>query len=259
MLTSPMVYNSLIRHFLQAVMLRKGINIMTALGKICVSIAERDPRRALELALASVPVADVLEIRLDVLERPDFAQFLAGVSDVPLLFTCRPDWEGGAFSGSEEERLQILAEAALAGGAYIDVELRSPEPLRSALIRQAQAVGAKVIVSWHDFKTTASAQALQSIVQDEYRSGADLGKIVTLARDFADVLRVLGLQELAAEVGFPLCAFCMGEVGKISRVATLELGGAMTYAAPDQGAPAAPGQLPVSALRRIREDLHADH
>jgi 3-dehydroquinate dehydratase-1/3-dehydroquinate dehydratase/shikimate dehydrogenase len=230
---------------------------MTPVGKICVSIAERDPRRALELALASVAAADLLEIRLDLLARPDFAPFLARLPGYPLLFTCRPVWEGGAFAGSEEERLRILALAAEAGGAYIDIELRTAEPLRAQLIRQARAAGAKVIVSWHDFKTTASAQALASILQEEYRSGADLGKIVTMARDYADVLRVLALQELAAEVGFPLAAFCMGKPGKISRVATLELGGAMTYAAPDGGPPAAPGQLPLSAVRRIQECLHA--
>ena len=230
---------------------------MTSPGKICVSIAERDPQRALQLALASAPAADVLEIRLDLLACPDFAPFLGQLPGVPLLFTCRPTWEGGSFSGAEGERTQILARAAEAGGAYIDIELRTAVELRDPLISQARKAGAKVIVSWHDFKTTASPQALASILQEEYRSGADLGKIVTMARDFADVLRVLALQEQALEVGFPLCAFCMGRPGLISRVATLELGGAMTYAAPDGGPPAAPGQLPVSALRRIEEYLHA--
>lgn len=230
---------------------------MPSTGKICVSIAEKDPGRALELALASVPAADVLEIRLDVLAIPDFAQFLDRLSGVPLLFTCRPTWEGGSFTGSEEERVKVLAGAAKAGGTYVDIELRTDPALRANLISQARSAGAKVIVSWHDFKTTASPQALTSILQEEYRCGADLGKIVTTARDFADVLRVLGLQEQAAEVGFPLCAFCMGRPGLISRVATLELGGAMTYAAPDGGPVAAPGQMPVSTMRRIKEYLHA--
>lgn len=229
---------------------------MIAPGKICVSIAEENPRRALELAQASAPLADLLEIRLDVLERPDLTCFLAELPGVPLLATCRPTWEGGFFAGSEEERVGLLARAATAGCAYVDIELRTADALRSPLIRQVRALGVQVIVSWHDFKTTASPQALASILQEEYRSGADLGKIVTTARDFADVLRVLSLQELAAEVGFPLCAFCMGRPGTISRVATLELGGAMTYAAPDGGPLAAPGQLPVSALRRIQECLH---
>ena len=40
--------------------------------------------------------------------------------------------------------------------------------------------------------------------------GADIGKIVTTAKDYVDVLHVLSLQEKAAELDFPLIAFCMG-------------------------------------------------
>jgi len=104
-----------------------------------------------------------------------------------------------------------------------------------------------------NFKTTASARALESIFQEQCRTGADIGKIVTTARDFRDVLRVLGLQKLSHDTGFPLCAFCMGRAGMISRVATLEMGGYMSYAAADDGQPAAPGQLSISAMHMILE------
>lgn len=225
-------------------------------GLICVSIAEQDQALALHLATQAAKLADVLEIRLDALDVPDFTPFLSQLHGATLLFTCRPQWEGGRFQGDESTRVEILTAAAAAGAAYVDVELRTAEELRTSLIKVAQQHGTKVIVSWHDFKTTASSQALASILQEQYRSGADWGKIVTTARDFRDVLRVLSLQEEAAEIGFPLCAFCMGETGTISRIATLDLGGAMTYAAPDGGRSAAPGQLPVSTVHLVREMLH---
>lgn len=228
----------------------------TGMAKVCVSIAENELSRALGLAQEMVALADLVEIRLDALATPDFAPFLATLPGNKLLFTCRPEWEGGGYRGDEEARVALLAAAAAAGAAFVDIELRTVDNLRTSLIKSAQNCGAKVIVSWHDFKTTASPQALKSILQEQYRSGADWGKIVTTARDFQDVLRVLDLQELAAEIGFPLCAFCMGRIGMISRVATLGLGGAMTYAAPDGGQVAAPGQLPLSALCRIRELLN---
>lgn len=227
-------------------------------GKICISIAEKDLARALVAATEAITLADVLEIRLDALATPDFTPFLENFPGAALLFTCRPEWEGGGFRDSEESRVKVLAAAAAAGAAYVDIELRTVEALRTALIKSAQRSGAKVIVSWHDFKTTASTQALLSILQEQYRSGADWGKIVTTPRDFRDVLRVLNLQESAAEIGFPLCAFCMGRMGMISRIATLELGGVMTYAAPDGGKIAAPGQLPASAMRRIQELFRGD-
>lgn len=229
----------------------------TGLCKVCVAIAEDDLPRALVLAKEAVAVADIVEIRLDALSSPDFAVFLANLPGDKLLFTCRPEWEGGGYRGSEEARVALLAAAADAGAGFVDIELRTADDLRSNLIKSAQQCGAKVIVSWHDFKTTASPQALASILQEQYRSGADWGKIVTTPRDFQDVLRVLNLQEPAAEIGFPLCAFCMGSIGMISRVATLGLGGAMTYAAPDGGKIAAPGQLPLSALRQLQEFIDA--
>lgn len=225
--------------------------------RICVSIAEKELPRALELARVTAPQADVVEIRLDALPSPDAVPFLEALPGVKLLFTCRPEWEGGGYAGSEESRIAILAGAAAAGATFVDIELRTVAELRTNLIQSAQKCGTKVIVSWHDFKATASAQALASILQEQYRSGADWGKIVTTPRDFRDVLRVLALQEAAAEVGFPLCAFCMGKIGMISRVATLGLGGAMTYAAPDGGQVAAPGQMPLVSLRTIEGLLHA--
>jgi len=214
---------------------------------ICVSIADGNLERALELAAGAAGQASVLEIRLDALDRPVVAPFIERL-DVPLLFTCRPTWEGGGFAGTEEERFVLLEEAVRGGAAYVDVELRADEELRQKLIGLSRKHRAKVIVSWHDFKTTASSQALQTIFQALYRSGADIGKIVTTARNFQDVLRVLALQESAYEMGFPLCAFCMGQAGMVSRIATLELGGYMTYAAPDHGQITASGQLSLSKM-----------
>jgi 3-dehydroquinate dehydratase type I len=60
---------------------------------------------------------------------------------------------------------------------------------------------------------------------------------------------------MAAENNFPLIAFCMGAIGKISRLATIKLGGYMTYAAPDEGKETAPGQMPVSVLRDMLSRL----
>jgi len=114
----------------------------------------------------------------------------------------------------------------------------------------------KLICSWHNFTLTPSASELEAILGQQIASGAHIGKIVTMAEDSRDVLRVLNLPPLAAEHGFPLIAFCMGEAGMISRAATLFLGGYMTYAAPDSGKGSAPGQLPVSAMRAMLASLN---
>lgn len=225
-----------------------------AVRRLCVSIAAATPAEALTMAQNSEPVADIIEIRLDSMATPDIQIFLAGLSK-PLLFTNRPVWEGGNCVGEEQERIGLLKKAAEGGAAYVDLELNTDSTLATELIATARANNCRTIVSWHDFKCTASSQALTEIFQRQCRSGADIGKIVTTARCFQDVFRVLALQEQAAELGFPLIAFCMGPAGMISRVATTDLGGYMTYAAPDNGPPTAPGQLPASSLRRIFTEL----
>ena len=235
------------------------LNVTTsAVRRLCVSIAGATPAEALALAKEAETIADVIEIRLDSMAHPEIPLFLDGLGK-PLLFTNRPAWEGGSCTGEEKERIALLKQAAQTGAAYVDIELNSDPTLATELIGAARANNCRTIVSWHDFKCTASSQALSEIFQRQCRSGADIGKIVTTARCFQDVFRVLALQEQAAELGLPLIAFCMGTAGMISRVATTDLGGYMTYAAPDNGTATAPGQLPASSLRRIFTELeHAN-
>jgi 3-dehydroquinate dehydratase type I len=82
-------------------------------------------------------------------------------------------------------------------------------------------------------------------------SGAHIGKIVTMAHGANDVLRALNLQEQARAAGFCLSCFCMGEAGRISRLATLYLGGYMTYACLNEEQATAPGQISVRRLREM--------
>ena len=226
--------------------------------KICVALSGTTVEEVLAQARQAAPQADLLEIRLDAMTEPAIAPFIGAVAP-PLLFTNRAAWEGGGYRGSEEGRLHLLRQAVEAGAPFIDIELKTEPGLRDPLIREAGGHGSQVIVSWHNFTTTPSSQGLRTILQEQYRSGAGIGKIVTMARTFQDVLRVLDLQVEAAEIGLPLIAFCMGAAGVISRVATLGLGGYMTYAAADGSQGTAPGQLTISELRAITRGLGHGH
>ncbi len=200
--------------------------------------------------------ADVIEIRLDTLSRPEVKPFFHALGK-PLLFTNRPAWEGGFFTGNEEARLLPLLEAVQCGASYVDLELQAAGAMRDQLLNAVRQTATKMIISWHNFIETPENDGLAKIFYEQLESGAHIGKIVTMAHNFKDVLRVLNLQLLAAENDFPLIAFCMGRPGIISRLATIELGGYMTYAVPDRGVATAAGQLPVTDLRRIMEKLFA--
>jgi len=227
-------------------------------GKICVSIPGATISESIATAAKAAADADVVEIRLDGLDRIEIQPFIDALKK-PLLFTNRANWEGGSFKGSEEQRLQALHEAVALQAAYIDIELKTDDALKLPLISQAKAKGTASIVSWHSFVDTPSSNGLLSILQEQYRSGADIGKIVTMASNYQDVLRVLNLQITADEIGFPLMAFCMGDAGTMSRVATLTLGGYMTYAAASEAEETAPGQITATRMRTILREIYGDH
>lgn len=225
--------------------------------RICVSIAGATVEEGVAAASAVSHQADVIEIRLDSLQEMVVEPFLAQLPG-PLLFTNRPAWEGGMFVGEEEKRIRPLLEAARLGARYVDLELEAPDSSHRALLDVVDEASTRLILSWHHFDQTPSQTELVARLARIRDKGAHIAKMVTMAHDYHDVLRVLSLQEEAASMELPLIAFCMGRPGVISRVATLELGGYMTYCAPDESTATAPGQLSVAALRKIQSLLSGD-
>ena len=226
-------------------------------GKICVSLTGADAAAMHEQALQVGDLADLLEIRLDYMTVPE-PEKCCSLLRRPLLFTNRPTWEGGKFAGTEEERIAPLLEAVRLRAAYVDLELRAALNSRRHLLEAIQEDHlTRLIISWHDFKETPSASELSNILNQMAASGAHIGKIVTTAHSTTDVLRVLTLQEQARIAGFSLIAFCMGEIGRISRLASLYLGGYMSYACLNEKQATAPGQISMHRLHELMQKLAA--
>lgn len=218
--------------------------------RICVSIARETVEEGVTAAESISPQADVIEIRLDRLKTIAVAPFMSRLTK-PLLLTNRPVWEGGGYEGEEEARIIPLLDGAQQGVAYVDLELKAPSSSQKAVLQAVEKSATRLILSWHNFQETPTREELVgrlAMIQDR---GAHIAKIVTMAHDYHDVLRVLNLQEQAAAMDIPLIAFCMGRPGVISRLATVELGGYMTYCAANEDEATAPGQLSVAVLRQI--------
>ncbi len=224
-------------------------------SRICVSVGGRDLATAVVIARQVASQADVIEIRLDGIANPSLPVFFSSLR-CPLLFTNRPTWEGWQHSGSVEERVGLLVEAVSAGAAYVDLELLAPTASLRRLREAVAGTSTRLILSRHDFSATPPLADLLDWVKQMRECGADIGKVVTTAHDHHDVLRVLHLQEDCAALGLPLTAFCMGRIGLISRLATIELGGFMTYCAADGAGTTAPGQITVSEFRKVCKLLH---
>jgi 3-dehydroquinate dehydratase/shikimate dehydrogenase len=165
--------------------------------------------------------ADLIELRLDSVADPNVAGALAERRR-PVVVTCRPTWEGGGFTGSEEERKRLLADAFALGAEYVDIEWQAHF---DDLI--AARDGRSVILSSHDFEgipadLTSRLQAMRS-------TGAEVVKLAAKMNKLADCVPLLDLGAQAGGHG-DLVLIGLGECGLVTRVLAGRFGSAWTYA-----------------------------
>ncbi len=195
-------------------------------------------------------LADCVELRIDHLEDPDLGILLKGWRG-RVLVTNRRREEGGAFSGTERERIERLKQAVELRADYVDVELSTEESLLEEIVAKVKGTkgSTRLILSHHDLMGTPSVRELRGRLRQCWGLGADIAKIVTKANSFPDNLKTLGLLPYARRRKRPLIAFCMGEMGRAGRVLAPLLGSYMSFASLTKGQESAPGQLTVEEMR----------
>lgn len=224
--------------------------------RLCVSLQAPTAGELLARAERAARESTLLELRLDAIKLPASAitplrEFLRSTSQTMVIATCRKQTYGGGFKGGIQEELRILREAALAGCALVDLELQSAEHLTAGALMELRQ-HASLILSYHDFKTTPP---LAPLLQRMQRIPADFYKLVPTASTWRQNIEMLRFVE-ANSGQQSLVAFCMGEVGLLSRLLSLRAGSAFTFAALDAAEATAPGQPDVRELRNLyRLDL----
>lgn len=207
---------------------------------ICIPIFKSNLNSALETANKALKLgADVLELRIDALQRPDVDEVVDFIDtlDGRVIATNRMSREGGLFKGSEEERTEILREAA--GHAdFVDIELQTEERYRSKVIKASRSS----IISFHDFEKTPSVEELLKIVEQERKLG-DLAKFAVMPRNMEDTLKVFQvLLQVEDTIGI-----AMGDLGRYTRVTASLFGSPLTFASLDEES--APGQLDIESTK----------
>lgn len=219
--------------------------------QICVSVMVEAADQVLEIMnRARDEGADLLEWRLDVTREPEIETVLPQ-SPLPVIATVRSVGQGGNFSGTSQEQLRLLNRAAASGSSYVDWEFRPGETLPEEL----SVIRERVILSYHDFAQTPPDRELKSLFEQMAALSTGVIKVVTLAQKMEDNISLLNLIGQGRNRGIEVVAFCLGSLGRISRLACLLMGGAFTYAALESGAEAAPGQLSLAKMRQLVELL----
>ncbi len=207
--------------------------------RIAVPITSKTMEEALYDIETASKVADILELRIDYMKRPDLGRLLSS-SPIPKIVTNRIKYEGGRFEGSEDQRYACLQEAVELGAEYVDIELN--------YFRQMPRKTTKLIVSYHNFDNTP--ENLGEIHRKLVGSGADIAKIATKANNYQDSLRMLNLISQVRAEGRDIIGLCMGKEGIVTRVLGPVYGGYLTFASLAEGKESAQGQITVDELRK---------
>jgi 3-dehydroquinate dehydratase-1 len=215
--------------------------------RICVSVMERTMQGTIRvLRELERHNPDLFEIRFDMMQNTSSIAKIRQVTDLPLIATNRRSGEGGFFHGTEEARMETLANATQDGFDYVDVELNTKNIAR--FVRRFKQEGARVIVSYHNKKNTPRLPALESTLKSERDADADVCKVVTTAKSYADNLRCLAFLNKHARKTRLVC-FAMGRLGMPSRILSPLFGAYFTFASSGVGKETAVGQIPVSSLK----------
>ena len=200
--------------------------------------------------------ADLIEIRLDYLNKIEEIQKIVKSTSLPLIATNRQYKQGGRRLQNEERRIQALLDAANLDFQYIDIE--STTVSLNSVVRELKEKGTSIIISFHDFKRTPKTSHLEKIIHSQIEAGADICKLVTTANTVNDNISCLLLTSKLSKVTKMVC-FAMGEIGLLSRVLSPVFGASFTYASVKKGLETALGQPTIFELKEIFAHLGVEN
>lgn len=171
---------------------------------------------------------------------------------VPILFTRRHSREGGEAIALAEPQVVELYRAVCASGAVdlVDFEMGNDPAHVDAVRDCARAAAIPLVLSFHDFRSTPSADEIVAKFQRGHSLGADVVKIAVMPKSEKDVLALLGATARASRaLPIPVISMAMGPLGAVTRAAGWLFGSALTFAV--GASSSAPGQMAIEDVRSV--------
>jgi 3-dehydroquinate dehydratase len=220
--------------------------------------------------------SDFVELRLDYINNLELDQveIIKNHLKVQAIATCRAKFEGGKFENEENKRLKIIQKCLQLGFDYVDIELATaikycsrlikstdkPKKKKNQLIADTQTkipildlnskqLKTKIILSFHDFSTTPNYRKLRLIQTKMNSFGCDVCKLacqINSEQDNVNLVRLLtskSKNESMIVVG-------IGSKSKFIRIATVLLGGLLTFATVNNMSSAS-GQLNIDETKEL--------
>src|SRR5207302_578076 len=123
-----------------------------------------------------------------------------------------------------------------------------------AVRETSRLAGLPLVLSFHDFTATPSADVLVQRFERAAALGADVAKIAVMPQSLDDVITLLSVTARASSsASIPLVSMAMGPLGAITRASGWLFGSAMTFAV--GASSSAPGQMTIEHVRAAIEVL----
>jgi len=236
---------------------------------ICVSITSATNKEALLAVRKGCLAADCIELRMDLITDGNLPQLISAARrispGIKIIVTCRRKDEAlsakknvkAKNTKTRAQKFGLLREAIILGADFIDIELaeggKNITKLKNLCIRQGSKT--KIIISYHDVKKTPPPTKLKEIFHRCMKEKPAVVKIVTFAEQDEDNLKVLSLIPYARQRGQDIIALCMGDAGRLSRIAAPAMGNFLNFVALETQEQSAPGQLTVREMISIKKTL----
>ena len=207
---------------------------------LCIAVAPVSRTLGMVDILNAASQADLIELRLDRLEKdPDLGEMLK-VTDKPILVSCRRKCDGGDWDGSEEDRLMLLRKAIVAGPAYIELEV----DIASAVPRFGKT---KRVISYTQLdKPLGQVEQVYDRCKSQH---ADVVKLVGPTPTLEAAWPLLAAMSKKRDV--PLVGMGLGAEGVMFSILGLKYGAPWIYAALEEGLEAFSGQITIADLKNI--------
>jgi 3-dehydroquinate dehydratase / shikimate dehydrogenase len=229
--------------------------------RICVPVKEQTLTALIAAAQKAMSCADIVELRLDALERGEIQKGASQLSEIihsferPLILTYRPSEQGGYSELSRKDRLAFWKNYFPSEAPFFDVEADLFDELVN-LDPDIQPDWSRVICSLHDF------QGVPENLDEQYEqmafTPARILKLAVQAREITDCIPVFQLMERARREGRQIIAIAMDAAGLITRILGPSRGCFLTYASTEPHGGTAPGQLLATNLRSLYRIDHID-
>ncbi|MDZ4686085.1 MAG: type I 3-dehydroquinate dehydratase [Planctomycetaceae bacterium] len=208
---------------------------------ICISVTPESRQLAKVDLFNAAGQCDLIELCLDrLLKEPDVKDLIEGAKK-PILVSCRRHADGGAFKGTEDERLMLLRQAILANPAYVELDLETAHKI--------PRFGKVQRVISHTSLDRPLGSNIEAIFDEAVAAKADIIKFTWPTQTLEAAWPLLAA--VSQKRALPVVGLGLGRCGLTFSLLGRKYGSPWIYAALEKGMEAFPGQPSVGDLDNL--------